>query len=217
MRSFMRQFLLYIAITVGSLQVSSAQNDPNAKKILDGVSAKFKTFKTVQAKYDLTVTNKAGKNAGKKNGSIFIKGQKYQITEKTVQIFCDGRQVWKFEPAANEVSISAVDPNNQAITPAKLLSNFYDKDFTYKLNGTKSMNGKQLAEIELTPTTKGRNFSKVLVYVDQAKQMIVSTKVFENSGNVYSYSVSDLKTNVNLSDDMFTFDKSKHPGVEVLD
>ncbi len=38
-----------------------AQNDPNAKKILDRVSNKFKTINALQANYTLTVTNKAGK------------------------------------------------------------------------------------------------------------------------------------------------------------
>ncbi len=196
---------------------SFAQNDPKAKTILDGVSNKFKSYKTVQATYNLTVTNKAGKNAGAKTGNIFLKGQKYQITDKAMQIFSDGKKVWKYEPAANEVSVSLVDPSNQSITPAKLLSDFYAKDFSYKLNGNKNIGGKQLAEIELTPTTKGRNFSKVLVYVDQAKQMIISTKVFETSGNTYTYAISNLKTNTNLADNMFVFDKSKYPGVEEIE
>ena len=149
---------LIALLTLVTLQ-SFAQNDLNAKKILDGVSSKFKSFKTVQATYNLTVTNKAGKNAGTKVGTIYLKGQKYQITDKGIKIFSDGKKVWKFEPAANEVSISAVDPNNQSITPAKLLSNFYEKDFSYKLNGNKKIGGNQLAEIELTPTGKGRNFT----------------------------------------------------------
>ncbi|MES2774905.1 MAG: outer membrane lipoprotein carrier protein LolA [Bacteroidota bacterium] len=207
---------LIALLALVSLQ-SFAQNDPKAKSILDGVSSKFKTFNTVQATYNLTVTNKAGKNAGTKTGTIFLKGQKYQINDKGMQILSDGKKVWKYEVAANEVSISAVDPTNQSITPAKLLSNFYDKDFSYKLNGNKSIGGKQLAEIELTPTGKGRNFSKVLVYVDQVQKMIVSTKVFETSGNTYTYGISNLKTNTNLADNMFVFDKSKHPGVEEIE
>lgn len=203
-------------LTLVTLQ-SFAQNDQKAKTILDGVSNKFKSFKTVQATYNLTVTNKNGKNAGTKTGNISLKGQKYQITDKAMQIFSDGKKVWKYEPAANEVSVSVVDPNNQSITPAKLLSDFYAKDFSYKLNGNKNIGGKQLAEIELTPTTKGRNFSKVLVYVDEAKQMIISTKVFETSGNTYTYAISNLKTNANLADNMFVFDKSKYPGVEEIE
>ena len=195
---------------------ASAQNDPAAKSILDKVSAKFKTLKTVQANYTLNVTNRAGKSAGKKNGQIFLKNTKYHITEKSLEITSDGNKMWRYEPAANEVTVSDVDNSNQGITPQRLFTNFYDKDFIYKLNGTKTVNGKKLSEIELTPTDKRKNFFKVYVYVDQVQQMIVSSKIYENSGNVYEYSISNLKTNVPLDDAMFDFNKAKHPGVDEI-
>jgi outer membrane lipoprotein carrier protein len=193
-----------------------AQNDPNAKKILDAVSNKFKTVKALQANYNLTVTTKAGKNAGTKTGTLLLKGQKFVINDKSLQIYSDGKTTWRYEPEANEVTVSPVDNNATGITPAKLFTNFYDKDFSYKLNGNKPMAGKQLAEIELTPTTKNKNYSKVYVYVDQTQNMIMSSKVVENSGNSYNYSISNLKTNVALADNQFVFDKSKHPGVEEI-
>ena len=207
--------MLATAFTVGTQLF--AQNDPNAKKILDAVSNKFKTIKALQATYNLTVTNKAGKNAGTKSGTLLLKGQKYVINDKSLQIYSDGKTTWRYEPEANEVTTSPVDNSATGITPAKLFTNFYDKDFSYKLNGNKAVAGKQLAEIELTPTTKNKNYNKVYVYVDQTQNMIVSSKVVENSGNSYNYSMSNLKTNVNLTDNQFVFDKSKHPGVEVIE
>jgi outer membrane lipoprotein carrier protein len=194
-----------------------AQNDPNAKKILDLVSAKFKTFKTVQANFTLTVTNKAGKSAGSKAGVVYLKGNKYQIQDKGMQIFSDGKKVWKYTPEDKEVTISTVDPTGNSFTIAKLFSNFYDKDFTYKLNGNKKLGTKTLTEIELTPTAKGKNFTKVLLYIDQKQQLIISTKVIETSGNTYTYGMSNLKTNTALSDNLFVFDKSKYPGVEEIE
>lgn len=196
---------------------ASAQNDPAAKSILDKVSARFKTLKTVQANYTLNVTNRSGKSAGKKNGLIYLKNPKYLITEKSMEISSDGKKMWKYEPSANEVTVSDVDNSNQSgITPQRLFTNFYDKDFIYKLNGNKTVGGKSLSEIELTPTDKRKNFFKVYVYVDQAQQMIVSSKIFENSGNIYEYSISNLKTNVPLDDAMFVFNKAKHPGVDEI-
>ena len=47
--------------------------------------------------------------------------------------------------------------------------------------------------------------------------MIVSTKVFETSGNTYTYGISNFKTNNPLADNMFMFDKSKYPGVEEIE
>ena len=39
---------------------TSTRNDPEAKKILDAVSAKFKSFATVQASFTYKVENAAG-------------------------------------------------------------------------------------------------------------------------------------------------------------
>lgn len=211
----MKHILIAIALLLALPAIS--QNDPAAKALLDKVSKKFKGLTTVQGNYSLTVTTRAGKPAGKKSGQIFVKGAKYKITEQSMQILCDGKKVWKYEPAANEVSVSAVDNSSGAITPQKLFTNFYDKDFLYKLNGPVTVNGKKVQEIEMTPTDKRKSFYKVYVYIDEAQSMIVSSKIYENSGNIYNYSISNLKTNAALADNLFAFDKAKYPGVEVIE
>jgi outer membrane lipoprotein-sorting protein len=211
----MKQFFTLCLAAICALP-TIAQNDPAAKALLDKVSKKFKSLTTVQGNYNLTVTNRAGKPAGKKSGQIFVKGTKYKLTEQSIQIFSDGKKIWKYEPAANEVSVSAVDESNSGITPAKLFTNFYDKDFLYKLNGPVTVGGKKLQEIEMTPTDKRKSFYKVYLYIDETQSMIVSSKIYENSGNVYNYTISNLKTNQPLADNMFVFEKSKYPGVEEI-
>ena len=115
---------------------------------------------------------------------------------------------------ANEVTISKVESAAGTITPQKLFTNFYDKDFLYILNGDKKEGTKTLQEIEMTPTDKSKAFHKVYVHVDKDAQTIYSTKVLEKSGNRYDYTVNSLKPNVAADDSQFVFDKSKYPGVE---
>jgi outer membrane lipoprotein-sorting protein len=211
----MKQFLMFLAL--GFTLVANAQKDPKAKAILDKVSANFKTLTTVQADYSLDVTNRAGKSAGKKTGKIYLKGQKYLITETSLQIMSDGKKIWRYDSDANEVTISSTADAGDGITPQKLFTNFYDKDFIYKLNGNVKQGTKTVAEIEMTPTDKRKNFFKVYLYVDEAQKMIVSSKIYENSGNIYTYSMSALKTNSPLDDKMFVFNKAKYPGVEEIE
>ncbi len=97
------------------------------------------------------------------------------------------------------------------------MTNFYDEDFLYKLNGEQKDGARVLQEIEMTPTDKGKAFHKVYVYVDKAKQGIYSTKVLDKNGNKYTYTVNSLNGNAVVSDQMFIFDKSKYPGVEEVD
>jgi len=190
-------------------------SDPAAKKILDGVSSKFKTYKTVQAKFALKVENAAGKNLGAKTGTVYMKGTKYRITVTGQEIFSDGSNVWTYDKASNEVTISKIDPSANSLTPQKLFTNFYDKDFLYKLNAPAMINGKSMKEIELTPIDKTKPFHKVLVYVDNSG--INTTKIFEKNGNRYTYSTSSLTPNAVIADAMFVFDAKKYPNVEVVD
>jgi outer membrane lipoprotein-sorting protein len=194
---------------------SLGTSDPDAKKLLDGVSAKFKTFKTVQAGFSLRIENGSGKVMGNKSGNVMMKGNKYKVALTGQEIFSDGSNVWTYDQEDNEVTISKIDPSSKTMTPQKLFSNFYDKDFLYKLNGKASVEGKPVQEIELTPTDKTKSFFKILLYVD--KQSIVSTKVFEKNGNRYVYSVKNLQTDKPLLDNVFLFDAKKYPGVEIVD
>jgi outer membrane lipoprotein-sorting protein len=41
--------------------------------------------------------------------------------------------------------------------------------------------------------------------------------VFSKQGEHFTFEVSDFNTDINVSDKEFTFDKSKHPDVEVID
>lgn len=189
------------------------QSDPDAKKILDAVSAKFKGFKSVQSKFTLKIENSGGKSLGSKAGTVSMKGTKYRISVTGQEIFCDGSNVWTLDKAAKEVTISKLDGSNNTITPQKLFTNFYDKDFLYKLNSE----AKGIQEIELTPIDKSKPFFKVLVYVNKASQTIASTKVFEKAGNKYTYSVSGMNTSSVVPDATFVFDQTKYPGVEVVD
>jgi outer membrane lipoprotein carrier protein len=211
----MKKMFVCLLLTIGSVAVF-AQNDAAAKKILDEVSAKYKTFKTVQANFTLKIESKAGKKLGTKTGMLYTKAAKYKIVEKNTTIICDGATQWRYEANANEVTISKPETGNATLTPQKIFTNFYDKDFLYKLNGEKVIGGKKLAEIEMTPTDKRKNFFKVYVYVDKATSTITSIKVLETSGNIVTYSMSNMKTNTNLEDNDFVFDKTKYPGVEEI-
>lgn len=192
-------------------------NDPEAKKVLDAVSTKFKTFKSLKGTFSLEVKDGSGKTQGKKSGIVYMKGSKYRISITGQEIFCDGKSVWTFDKSANEVQLTEFDNSSGSITPQKLFTNFYDKDFLYKLNGKKSVGGKSIQEIELTPTDKSKPFFKVLVMVDDASKMINATQIFEKTGNRYQYSLSNVVTNTTLGDDLFVFDLKKYPGVEVID
>lgn len=216
--------ILYVALALflsGSAAMAqtknAGKNDPEAKKVLDAVSTKFKTFSSVQAGFTYKVENSTGKALSNKTGTIAMKGTKYKVSFSGQEIFCDGKTVWNYDKSSNEVTISNLDASGGTITPQKLFTNFYDADFLYIMNGEKKAGAKTLQEIEMTPTDKSKPFHKVYLQVDKTAKTIYSTKVLENGGNKYTYTVSSMKTNAPLADNSFVFNKSKYPGVEEVD
>src|SRR6476659_2161838 len=210
-------FLLLTAATIATSLFAQTSSDPDAKKILDAVSARFKSFKAIQAGFTYKVENADGKVISTKKGTAYMKGTKYRVSFVGQEIFCDGITVWTYDKSSNEVTISKLDPSSNTITPQTLFTDFYDKDFLYKLNGEKKANGKTFQEIEMTPNDKTKPFHKVYLTIDKNAKTIYSTKVLEKAGNRYSYTVNSFSGSANIPDTKFVFNKSDCPGVEEVD
>lgn len=207
--------LLISGLTLFS--ASAQSNDPDAKKVLDAVSSKFKTYKSPQAIFTYTVENGQGKVLATKKGTVIMKGSKYKVIIPGMEIYSDGKTNWNFDRPSNEVTIKDVDAATGEITPQKLFTNFYDKDFLYKLNGEKKEGGKTLQEIELTPTNKSRPYHKVYIWIDKSTKTFYRARILEKSGNRYSYTINSFKATAASKDTDFVFNKAKYPGVEVVD
>jgi chaperone LolA len=214
----MRKLYYVLALlSLSTVTLAQGKNDPEAKKVLDAVSSKFKTFSTVQAAFSYKVEDAKGKVMSTKAGTIWMKGNRYKVSFGGQEIFSDGKTVWNYDKSAKEVTINNVDEAGGGLTPQKLFSNFYDSDFLYLLNGEKKVGAKTVQEIEMTPTDKSKNFHKVYLQVDKAAKTLYSTKVLEKTGNKYTYTVTSMKTNTAMADNSFVFDKAKYPGVDEVD
>ena len=215
--------LFIIVITSGLFFSAQAQNnslgknDPEAKKVLDGLSAKLKSFKAVQSQFTLKVEDSKGKPQGSKTGTIYVKGSRYHISITGQEVYCDGKDIWTYDKSSNEVTITKSDPASQSISPEKFFTNFYDKDFLYKLNGEQKVGARVLQEVELTPLDKNKSFFKALLYIDKVQHTLVSIKWFDKGGNHYTLDTNKLNGNAPLTDAQLAYNKGKYPGVEEVD
>src|SRR5690606_34095745 len=95
----MNKVLLFVGMLMGSVMFAGAQtkeatNDPAAKAILDKVSAKFKTYKSVQANFSLKIEGSNGKMLGNKKGIVYMKGKRYRVDLDDQMILSDGKNTW---------------------------------------------------------------------------------------------------------------------------
>src|SRR5450432_4811565 len=210
----MKVILSFLATCIFVAACFSQGSDPAAKKVLDQASAKIKSYKSIQAVFTLQVQDAQGASQGTKKGTVYMKGVKYKLLITGQEIYCDGKTVSTFDKSSNEVTITKFDPASGTMSPQKLFSNFYDKDFLYKVNGEQKQGTKTVQEIEMTPIDKTRNFHKIYLYIDKKTHLITSGKMLDKSGSRYIYTVNSMNGKSDLPESTFTFDKSKHPGVE---
>lgn len=215
----MKKFFSIVAVAalLGAHTVQ-AQTDAKAKSILDAVAKKVNGLKSFKANFALHLTGgKGGKVTDSKKGTVAVKGQKYHVVLSAQEIICDTRNVWTYNKDAKEVQMTNYNPGEQTMSPAKLFTNFYDKEYRYTYKGEAKANGKTCDVIEMIPLDKSKQFSKIELMIDKASSMVTGGNIWEKNGNKYEYAISNFTPNANVSDNDFTWNKAAHPGVELVD
>ncbi|HPG32694.1 MAG: outer membrane lipoprotein carrier protein LolA [Lentimicrobiaceae bacterium] len=190
---------------------SMAQSDKKARTILDEVSAKTKTYKTIRIEFAYNMENKAQKINDTYKGVLISKGDKYKLSFSGQDVISDGKTAWTFVKDANEVQINNVSKDDDSFTPTNLLSTYNEN---YKAKLLQETAKQQI--IELTPIKK-KNFNKVKITIERAKKMVSSISIFDKNGSVYTYSVNKFETDLPFNDNTFVFKAAEHPGVETVD
>lgn len=210
------KFLKTIIISFLITQLATAQVDPKAQEILKSVSVKYKSFKTLSAKFKVTVADLKNKTNENQSGTIILKGAKYKLVLGTQEIISDGNVVWTYLKDANEVQINDPKSDPNSISPTNMFT-IYEKGFKSKYISDKVIGGKQMQIIELVPEDAKRNFSKVQLTINKTEKYIAQAIIYQKSGTNISYAVQEFKPNVAADDALFTFNKSSHPGCEEVD
>ena len=192
---------------------ATAQKDALAKQILDQVGAKVKASKGILVNITLTSKNNKGKSMGTKQIALQMKGDKYLLKEGKMEILCDGLNIYNFD-GANSISKSSVAESDQTLSPQKLLSGNYDKDFNFKL--LSQDNAK--ATIELYPIDKRKSFQKVTLVINKLQSALASALILDKSNNQTDVKVGSINYAASLNDKIFQFNRAKYPkNAEIFD
>ncbi|MGI8634423.1 MAG: LolA family protein [Segetibacter sp.] len=209
----MKKIYLFIAALGLIAGTVNAQNDPKAKKMLDAVSEKLKEYNGVNANFTLVSKTRSGKINNNGSGKISIKGNKYYIKQGATEIFNDGTKTWNYN-GNNEVTVSLTEDADNALSPQMLLTNFYDRDFTYKLVSSAG----KYNEIQMLPKDRRKNFQKINLFVDKAKMMVTKAIVLDKSNNATVLNLTNINTAANIPENTFVFDKKKYKqNIEVIE
>jgi len=210
----MKKLLLLIALIPGFL---FAQNPEKAKEILDQVTAKTKTFKTIKADFSFSLENLQEDIKEEYNGTIAIKGEKYKANLMDVDTYFDGKTLWTHMIDAEEVNVDEPDPDDEeTLNPASIFT-IYETGFKYAYLGEKTSNGINVYSIDLFPINRDKPYSRIRLEINKSKMQLHSIQQLSKDGNIYNIFIKKLIPNTVMDDTMFIYDESAHPDVDVID
>ncbi len=189
------------------------QYDPAALKILDAMSAKYKSAPAFSASFTQNLKNPTAGLDESIEGSIAVKGDKYLLQVSGQFVYNNSVDVYTYNPEINEVTIATYDGAEEEIS----LNNIYDIYKTgFKYGIYEVIKG--VTFIDLDPEDKSdKSYFKIRMEID-GNDNLQAFSVFEPSGNVYRYGISDFAERPEITDDYFVFDIRKHTNdPEVID
>lgn len=206
-------FLLLGVLAFGA----NAQQDKRAGTILDQMSKKYQGMQTFSASFTYGVEGKDKNIVRPTNGNVIVKGVKFKLDMAGQQIFNNGKLIYTYMKDVNEVNITDFNPNTDGdFSPSKIYS-IYKKGYNYIFKEEVKEGANIYEIVELSPIAKGTNVSKVQIKVDKKDKSVKSWKIWDKAGKATVFKINKFTPNVPTTDQLFTFDAKKFPGVEVID
>jgi outer membrane lipoprotein carrier protein len=199
--------------------IISAQQDPEAKKILDQFSDKTRLHSAFQATFTILSENHQSNESTENKGVILIKGNKYRIELNDNFIFFNGKEIFNYIPSSNEVSILKPSKKNEDDflgNPANLFK-IYLTDYKFRYLGEIISKNRKCYEVDLYPKELNKKYSIVKMLIDKENFQLVSAKLVMKSGIQYVIQIDNFNGRVNASDKDFNFDVKAHKGIEIND
>ena len=195
----------------------SAQNSARARAILDNARTTYEQSNGVSFNFRIVTGDANGKSYPAQSGKAMAKRNKFKLEMPDAETWFDGRTQWVWVKSTNEVNLS--QPTNEELTSISptVLLNIYKNGFTLADPVSKTINGKNTSVIKLTPTSSRSDFKQIAIAIDTKNNAVVQIQTWMKNNTRNIIDITNYNTNNNFPDSMFVFDKSKHPGIEIID
>lgn len=212
---------LGLLVAVFFVQMVFAQEEGNAKKLLDQVSEKMGAYTNMQLDFSTTLINKdAGIEEGDEppiNGKIALKGEKYNLEYLRNTFIFDGNKLFVINHDDKEITITDGDlsEDDGFIYPSKLLT-FYQEGYNYQMGQLELIDKKKIQFVELFPIDSNSEIIKVKLGIDLEFQHMYQLVQIGENGAITTLTINKLESNTSISDALFQFDQAKYEELDYL-
>lgn len=208
MQHIIRVITLFILTISLSIQ---AQDSQKAKKLLDEVTAKMKSYKNVVIDFKYSASNPKKNLNQESKGNVAQEGNKYVLNFMGITRIFDGKKVYNIVPEDEEITISTFDDKkDDGLTPSKMFT-FFNTGYKYAMDIPQNVKGRKIQYIKLTPLDAKDDIKEVFIGIDSQTKHIYTLIQTAKDGTKITFTINSFKTNQPLSKNHFTFTESKYP------
>jgi outer membrane lipoprotein-sorting protein len=210
----MKRILLIVAILLGVY--TQAQKTAEARKLLDEVYAKVKTYKNITLDFDYVLDNEKENIHQETRGKVSMEGEKYHLNLSGVERIFDGNYVYTIDHEDEEVVVSKAESGEDAeFTPSKILT-FYKKGYKFQWGDLKTIEGKKIQFIKLIPIHGDDDNKYILLGID-AKNLFINRVIYTaKNGTRTTFRIRSYKTDTTLPDKEFSFDEATYKAKDYI-
>jgi outer membrane lipoprotein-sorting protein len=196
----------------------AAQQDPQAKVLLERMAEKIKQYQSIQSDFSLIVYDHKENHKNTSHGSVIIKGDKYKVASEGTTVYFNGTTMWTHAEDDHEVTITEPDNKDDDFlsNPAKVFT-LFDRDFKYLYRGETTIDSTVMHEIDLFPRNLDQPYSRIKVFITKNTGQLAILSAIGKDGVDYSVFLKNMITDRVFPDVFFTFEPAKHKKITVVD
>jgi outer membrane lipoprotein-sorting protein len=195
-----------------------ANSQKGVTDVLDDLAKTIASYKCLYFEYPIKTEDLRLNTSEMQDGKVMMKGNKYRLSTKNIELYNDGTTQWQYLKDDNEVMISLADSTSDIVTNPLGFILGDKKEFKQKLKGEVNEDGFDLLEIDFYPWDIKMPYSYIRIRIDEAKHKPYSIRYAGKDGVNYTIKIKNYTPEVELpGDDEFVFEPSKHPDIETVD
>ena len=185
----------------------------SARDLMKKISTKYVSINSATVEFTQTSRLAMIKKEQTFTGTLQMKqGNKFRIAMEHQTIVTDGKTVWLYSRANNQVLIDYYKDDAQSFSPEKILLRAPDNFYSTFLR-KEQFNGDTLALIKLTPKEERSQITSMKIWIDSKDSLMKKVELTDASNNITSYIISSITVNANLADEMFQYVPDKTTAV----
>ena len=207
----MSKKVLFFTILLLLFNFSIQAQDNEAKDLLNKVTTIIKGYDNITIDFKYSLNNAKENIHQDSKGNVTMKGNQYILNFMGVTKIYDGKKNFTIIPEDEEVTISAVnEEDDSAITPSKMLT-FFNSGFKCTMDKLEDVKGRKIQYVKLVPNSSKDQRKDILLGIDVQTKHIYNLIETGKKGTKTVLTVNSFKTNQPLSKNQFTFVASKYP------